>query len=116
MKVLQETTVWDSNALNHIYFVNDSKSKMYAYVKFGQGDPVRFKNPIGIDTRGRKFMEVPNKWNFSADDQALGRTWQIAGSKGDVYTVTEENGHLSCSCSGFKFRGQCRHLDLAKQS
>ena len=31
MKVLQEITDW--NIPNHIYFTNDSKDKIYAYVK-----------------------------------------------------------------------------------
>ena len=109
MKVFEETTQWETNTPNHIYFLDDSKSKMYAYIKFGQGQPFRFKNPIRIDIRGRKFREVANQWMFSIDEP-LGRSWKITGSKGDVYTVSEENGSLSCSCSGFKFRGNCKHI------
>jgi len=109
MKVFQETTAWETNTPNHIYFLDDSKSKMYAYIKFGEGTPFRFKNPIRIDVRGRKFLEVPNQWGFTMDDQPLGQTWKITGSKGDVYTVTDESGTLTCSCSGFKFRGACKH-------
>lgn len=112
MKVLQETTVWtDTNQPNHVYFMNDSKSKAYAYLQHGTKEVFRFKKPIAIDTRGRKFVEVPNQWKFTVDDQPLGRTWKITGSKGDVYTVSEENGFLSCTCSGFKFRGKCRHVE-----
>jgi hypothetical protein len=110
MKVFEETTVWESKTPNHIYFLDDSKSKMYAYVKFGEGKPFRFKNPIRIDVRGRKFREVPNQWGLTVDDQPLGRTWKIQGSKGDVYTVTDDSGTLTCSCSGFKFRGACKHI------
>ena len=102
------------NTPNHIYFLDDSKSKMYAYIKFGQGKPFRFKKPIRIDIRGRKFREVPNQWKFTVDDQPIGRTWTVTGSRGDVYTVSEENGTLNCTCSGFKFRGQCRHLESVK--
>ena len=109
MKVLLETTVWETNTPNHVYFMDDSKSKMFAYVKFGEGKPFKFKNPIRIDTRGRKFREVPNTWGFDSKEVPVGRTWQVVGSKGDVYTVTEDNGNLTCSCSGFKFRGNCKH-------
>lgn len=38
------------------------------------------------------------------------RTWIVAGSKGNTYTVTEENGRRSCTCPGYQFRRQCKHL------
>jgi len=110
MKAFLETTAWDTKTPNHVYFLDNSKSKMFAYVKFGEGKPFKFKNPIRIDVRGRKFQEVPNTWGFAVDDAPVGRTWQVTGSKGDVYTVTEDAGTLNCSCSGFKFRGACRHI------
>lgn len=115
MKVFLETTVWETNTPNHVYFMDDSKSKMFAYVKFGQGSPFKFKNPIRIDTRGRKFREVPNTWGFDIKEEPVGRTWQVVGSKGDVYTVTEDNGNRACSCSGFKFRGNCKHVQVDKK-
>lgn len=111
MKAFLETTVWDTNTPNHVYFLDDGKSKMYAYVKFGNGKPFKFKKPIRIDTRGRKFKEVPNTWRFVVEEQEPeGRTWVVKGSKGDEYKVTELNNNYSCTCSGFKFRGQCRHV------
>ena len=111
MKTLLETTEWaDGNNINHVYFMDDSKSKMFAYVKFGAGKPIRFKNPIRIDTRGRKFKDVPNTWKFDIKEEPEGRVWEVAGSKGDVYKVTEANGYLSCTCSGFRFRGDCKHV------
>jgi hypothetical protein len=87
---------------------------MYAYIRVGTTEVFTFKKPIRIDVRGRKFLEVPNSWGFAVEDRPQGRTWEVKGSKGDVYTVSETNGNLTCSCSGFKFRGQCKHLDLAK--
>ena len=117
MKVLQEITVWrTSNQPNHIYFMNDSRSKAYAYLQKGTDKVFKFKNPLGMDLRGRRFKEVPNQWNFSVDDQPVGRTWRITGSKGDQYTVVEDAGRWSCTCSGFQFRGKCRHLEQAKMS
>ena len=111
MKTLLETTEWADGAnVNHVYFMDDSKSKMFAYVKFGEGDPIRFKNPIRIDIRGRKFRDVPNTWKFDIKEEPEGRVWIVKGSKGDEYKVTEVNGNLSCTCSGFRFRGDCKHI------
>ena len=111
MKTLLEITQWaDGNNVNHVYFMDDSKSKMFAYVKFGTGDPIRFKKPIRIDIRGRKFKDVPNTWKFDIKEEPEGRVWIVKGSKGDEYRVTEVNGNLSCTCSGFRFRGDCKHI------
>lgn len=111
MKTLLETTVWtDGKNLNHVYFMDDSKSKMFAYVKFGEGKPIRFKNPIRIDIRGRKFKEVDNEWKFNIKEESEGQVHEVKGSKGDVYRVTELNGNYSCTCSGFRFRGDCKHV------
>lgn len=38
------------------------------------------------------------------------RTWKVPGSKGAVYTVTEERGQRRCSCPGFTFRKTCKHV------
>jgi hypothetical protein len=111
MKTLLETTEWADGAnINHVYFMDDSRSKMFAYVKFGQGEPVRFKNPIRIDIRGRKFKDVPNTWKFDIKEELEGRVWIVKGSRGDEYKVIEVNGNLSCTCSGFRFRGDCKHV------
>ena len=42
------------------------------------------------------------------------RTWIVAGSRGQNYTVTEENGRRSCTCVGYEFRRQCKHLNVVK--
>jgi hypothetical protein len=113
MKVLQELTEWavEHDMKNHIYFTNDSKDKMYAYIKHGTVDVFKFKVPIKFSTSRRKFKEVPNTFGYDyKEDRAQGRTWQVSGSRGDSYTVTEENGTWMCTCAGFKFRGECRHI------
>jgi hypothetical protein len=114
MKVLQEITKWDIPTPNHTYFSDDSKSKIYGYIRVGTNDVFTFKKPIRIDVRGRKFLEVPNSWGFTVEDKPEGKTWEVKGSKGDVYTVAEVNGNRTCTCSGFKFRGKCKHVDLVK--
>jgi hypothetical protein len=109
MKIVQETTVWStSNTPNHIYFVNDSMTKMEAYIPFGTGKKFTFKNPIGFDRRGRTFKVIKN---IETEPETI----KVAGSKGAVYNLTRADGNWVCSCPGFTFRGNCKHLALAPQ-
>ena len=110
MKWYSETTTYTDSMPNGTYLLNDSKTKLYAYVRPGSGTPKQFKNPIKIDTRGRKFVESSTQYKIVTKEEPEGRVWEVAGSKGDVYKVTEANGYLSCTCSGFRFRGDCKHV------
>ena len=116
MKWFAETTDYRDTTPNGIYLLDDSKSKMYAFKPRGTGTIKVFKNPIRIDVRGRKF--VINSVQFKTqlkEEVPEGRVWTVKGSKGDEYRVTELRGDYSCSCSGFKFRSKCRHIEqLAK--
>lgn len=113
MKWFAEVTEWDSKtAANHIYLLSDDKGKMYAYRPFGTGAIQFFKSPIHIDTRGRKFVVNPEQFVTKLKEpEPLGRVFKVKGSRGDEHTVTELDGVWSCSCSGFRFRGRCRHID-----
>jgi SWIM zinc finger len=116
MKILQEVTDWqDYPVANHVYFTDDSRGKIYAYIKQGTDNVFEFAAPIKFDVRGRKFKTVDvNIWNFipRGDAQPEDKTWQVQGSK-EVYTVTKDyTGKISCSCPGFKYRGDCKHVKL----
>jgi hypothetical protein len=111
MKWFAETTDWKDRTPNGIYLLNDSKTKMYAYRSPRDTTIKIFKNPIRIDLRGRKF--AINSVQFKTqlqEEEPEGRVTQVHGSKGDVYQVTELNGNWACTCSGFKFRGDCKHV------
>ena len=110
MKFFEETTVWDSDTPNHTYLLSDDKSKMYAYIRAGGNSVFTFKTPIRIDTRGRKFVAVKNTWGYNTTESNDNPRWEVVGSKGDAYVVEQTDNGLSCSCSGFRFRGACRHV------
>ncbi len=113
MKFYQETTKYDGNYANGIYLLDDRKTLMYAYVSPGTKTPKEFKSPIRIDTRGRTFIEVKNTWNFKISKEVtVNPRWEVKGSKGDVYVVEQTEQGLTCSCTGFKFRGNCKHLSM----
>lgn len=110
MKWFAETTDYKDNTPNGIYLLDNSKSKMYAF-RPAAGEIKTFRNPIRIDVRGRKFVINPVQFKTKLkEEEPEGRVWTVKGSKGDEYKVSELNGNWSCSCSGFKFRGDCKHV------
>ena len=117
MKWFAETTDYKDKVPNGIYLLDDTKTKMYAFKPNGTGDIKTFKNPIRIDVRGRKFQVNPVQFKTELKESEIEcRVWTVKGSKGDEYKVTELNGNYSCSCSGFKFRGKCKHEESIRQT
>lgn len=111
MKWYTETTKWADGLANGTYLLNDSKTKMFAYVRPGGSEPKQFKNAITIETRGRTFAVSTQQFKVAVKAEVPeGRVIEVKGSKGDVYQVTEVNGNYSCTCSGFRFRGDCKHV------
>lgn len=48
-------------------------------------------------------------------EQAKPQTFKIKGSKGDVYSVTLNQGVWNCDCKGFSFRKDCKHVNESKK-
>lgn len=116
MKFYLEVTKWPDKTLNGTYLLDDSKSKMYAFVRHGTTEVKTFKKPITIDVRGRKFVEVKNTFGYKIKQGTTSNPqWKVRGSKGDIYTVEQTDNGLTCTCSGFKFRGNCKHLKEISQ-
>lgn len=114
MKILQEITDWDTP--NHIYFANDSKDKIYAYIKASGGAVERFRVPMKFKTSGRKFQEVSNTFGYSVEEkpevpEVTGKQYQVPGSKGAIYTVTDDQGSWTCTCPASRWqKGECKHI------
>jgi hypothetical protein len=116
MKAFQEITEWSWP--NHVYFLSDSKDKMYGYVNSKTGQIDEPAKPYRFSTTGRKFREVNNIWGFFPREELVlvGETFKVPGSKGAVYTVTNDRGAWSCTCPASKWqKGDCKHI-LAMQS
>lgn len=109
MKFLRETTIWGGTATNHTYVLTNDKSRMIGYVPSGKNAVFTFKNPIKISLSRRTFVEVKNTFGYTGPADGTPK-WEVIGSKGDRYTVTKPDTGYVCSCSGFSFRGKCRHI------
>ena len=120
MKAFKEITEWGSYFAvpTHIYFLNDSRDKMYGYVQSATGTVQTMRTPYRFHTRGRKFKEVKNVWNFGVDETpepVRGREYKVLGSGKNVYTVTDEGGAWSCTCPAAKWqKGDCKHIRSLK--
>ena len=108
MDAILETTVWKGvkRQPNHIYLMDGSKA--VAYIKWGLADeePFYFSKPLPFDRRGRTFTKA-DVARFKGV-RAKSNTIQVQGSKGNTYTVDPDA--KTCTCPGFTFRGNCKHL------
>jgi len=108
MIFLQETTDWgDSKCPNHIYVLDDKQENMLAYIRMPITEPKVFSKPIRFDKRGRTFTQLKSV-------KPAKNLVKFAGSKGAVYYVDPEDN--SCSCPGYKFRGDCKHVAEIQQT
>jgi hypothetical protein len=99
MIILKEVTGWGWQG--HTYFVDDSQSKLLGYQIDGKS-PVTFTTPMDFSKKGRKFEVV--KEDLSTNTRI------VAGSKGSVYYITTVNGVTRCTCAGYKYHGNCKHI------
>ena len=56
MIALRETTKWSTP--NHIYLVNETKSKMFGYMKHDSIEVEMFPKPLSFNTRKRTFEVI----------------------------------------------------------
>ena len=102
-QAMMEVTVWEGAQVNHMYLMDGDKA--LAYSKWGKEAPQYFSQPMRMDMRRRKFVEVKNH-PFVVEQKST--IVKVAGSKGATYEVDTET--RTCTCSGFKFRRTCRHV------
>ena len=110
MKLVMETTQFtDAKMPNHSYLLNDAGIAI-GMRKFSEGPVIRFRTPLRLDIRGRTFKLVDDLGSDAVDSS---KVVEVAGSKGDVYFV--DVFRKQCSCTGFKYRGECKHIAIAEK-
>lgn len=115
MRVLKEITDWATP--NHTYFTNDSKDKIYAYIKSTGVRVEEFKKPIKFSTSYRKFKEVANTFGYVREEAEAvpGTEYRVPGSSNNVYVVREHLGSWTCTCPASKWqKGECKHVKQIK--
>ena len=116
-KILQEVSQWDADyKCNHTYLLNGDK--IVAYIKQGATEVNILNHQMRIDKRYRKFIEVKNQALSILIPSETPKNIRVFNvqSKDKVYTVelnTVKNKY-TCSCTGFTFRGKCKHIDAVK--
>lgn len=105
----QETTDWgDAPVANGIYHINDA-GHLVGY-KGPKTEYKKFSKPMKrFSKSGRTFKKVGTY--ADADESSNANVTTVKGSKGNVYTVTEEDGKVTCTCPGYTYRGHCKHVD-----
>lgn len=113
-EILKEVTVWncDFKQPNHTYLLGDS-GRIIAYAPWHGDEIVVIKSGMKIDKRYRKFVKTthPGLFKLSTKQKTEPgvRTFNVK-SKDKNYTVSVKGSNYSCTCTGFSFRGQCKHI------
>lgn len=118
MQILREVTEWscDYQVCNHTYLIDSNK--VYAYAIDGGSQIVKMSEPLVIDKRYRKFIKTEHKGLAKLMSKALPSNVRVFNvkSKNKVYTVeVTDNSTYRCGCTGFTFRGKCKHGDAVIQ-
>jgi len=114
LEILKEITQRStgSSVRNHTYLLEGNK--LIAYAKFGTDEIVISKKQFNIDKRYRKFIS-DNHSGLSAlikkqKTDPNTRVFKVQSGEKE-YFVTNKSEKYTCTCTGFNFRGKCKHID-----
>jgi hypothetical protein len=112
-EILQETTIWsgDYGACNHTYLL-DNQSRIIAYIKQNDTKVNILKTQIKIDKRYRTFIKVRNIELERLSGKSIKSNTRVFKVKSNTkeYNVELNDSHYTCTCTGFSFRGKCKHI------
>jgi hypothetical protein len=113
LEILKETTVWsDGSNANHTYLLDGSK--IVAYAKSSDNSVQVLRTQIKIDKRYRTFIKTKHfgleNLIKSTPAKSNTRVFKVK-SKEKEYFVELSDYNYTCTCTGFNFRGKCKHID-----
>lgn len=112
MQVTVRNTMYDK-------VINQSRTMTYS------GDEIPLPKwvsypAVALTTGNHKFpfRIIPKEDIVSIDNTAVqykaeavtNRTIPVKGKKGQIYLITIDGSHKSCTCLGYQFRRNCSHL------
>ena len=112
LEILKETTIWaDGSNSNHTYLLDGNK--IFAYAKFHGNDVEILRTKISIDKRYRTFVKTKHsgleKLIKSQTEKSNTRVFKVK-SNNKEYFVELSDDNFSCTCTGYTFRGKCKHI------
>ena len=113
LEILKETTVWsDGSNANHTYLLDGTK--IIAYAKYSDNSVQVLRTQIKIDKRYRTFVKTKHfglqNLIKSTPAKSNTRVFKVQ-SKTKEYFVELSDYNYTCTCTGFNFRGKCKHID-----
>lgn len=66
--------------------------------------------PFRVVDRSR-VVEISGVPQTEATNRPVTQTFEVAGSKGNSYTVVRHGERWTCSCPAFSFRRECKHIN-----
>ena len=64
--------------------------------------------------RVSEYMVVDDRFTPAQSPDV--RTYEVQGSTGNTYTVTQDGDTWTCTCPGFGWRRKCRHITELKDA
>ena len=74
---------------------------------------VEVPDTLTLDEVG-KYMIVEQR--ETAPQPADVVSYEVQGSRGNTYTVSDNGGTWTCSCPGFGWRRKCKHVEAQKDA
>ena len=101
IEILKEVTDWGDHSIHNGFYHVNGQTQLVAYQPSG-GKLKVFKTPMKQFSKSRrKFVKVGDY----KEKGSLGGI-PVQGSNGNTYYIVDGK----CSCKGFTFRGDCKHV------
>jgi hypothetical protein len=72
---------------------------------------IEVPDTLTLDQVG-KYMIVEHRETPAVSPDV--RSYEVHGSKGNTYTVSDNGGTWTCTCPGFGWRRKCKHVEAQK--
>ena len=98
---MPETYEFEGNLVKPPKWVN------FDAVALTTGDP---KFPVRLIDKNDIISIDDEEVELAIKPSSTVKVYEVAGSKGNSYTVTIDGDSKSCSCPAFSFRRHCKHI------